>query len=813
MNDVVVNTSAYPSRLIDDLAHSGLVVDDLKVKPLEAAHKAALQLEFGVEGYGIPYFDWYGKAIPYYRAKLYDAPPNRKYRQPPETPNYVYFAPGLRPLLDKLLLEKKLQYIVLTEGEKKAARCIKAGIPCIGLGGVDSWKSRTIILPKDTALSQRSNKSYAAKLPSGSMLGESIDTLSIGLQDVIDFILEHDIPIVIIFDSDDPSGPKLEVRRAAAQLAFELRFRGTGIKNIRTLALPNEAGKPTEKVGLDDYLQQSSKAPHELHEAILRCLPDKACFPKHPNMKEYVNKKMSRTQMPRAEQMQVAMAVLADLDARGTRLLNSDADELYYFEDELKALHKAHWGELNSEFAKSPFGRLLYKQYGLSINDARVLGWLTTLFSGEDPILPVSPQRVLTWKGDTLYYQINDGSLAKVTKSGITLHDNGTDSVLFESGMTEGLSDIDFKKALTNTTQPTNWWYNVLRDARVQETPDDRHRRLLSLLYYVSPFFYRWRGTQLPVEITTGEAGSGKSTLFELRLSILTGVPKLRNAPSDLKDWSASLATTGALHVTDNVQMSNNDLRQKLSDELCRLVTEPRPSIEQRKLYTNTGLVKIPVQCVFGITAIKQPFTNVDIIQRSIITELDKGTSSDLTYDADWKGHQLRRFGGQAEWLVHHLKVVQGILKLVELEWDQRYKAKYRLINVEQLLMLCDQLFGSSRQDATWIPLYLEKSRDSRASETDWALEGLGEFVAFVKSEMPNYWINYKFTAVKISQWAVEMPEYKDCNILSNSRSLGRYINQHKNTVATITGIINTTDVHGKTQYALQSIAADTADG
>ncbi|MEB3061084.1 hypothetical protein VJJ74_08015, partial [Parvimonas micra] len=88
----------------------------------------------------------------------------------------------------------------------------------------------------------------------------------------------------------------------------------------------------------------------------------------------------------------------------------------------------------------------------------------------------------------------------------------------------------------------------------------------------------------------------------------------------DLRDWTASVSGAGGLHVTDNVHMGDNSLRQELSDELCRVITAHNPVIERRKLYSDNDVVETPVKCVFAVTAIKQPFSNADIIQRSVIT-------------------------------------------------------------------------------------------------------------------------------------------------------------------------------------------------
>lgn len=98
--------------------------------------------------YELPYFGLDGKPSGYRRwryledtreglAAKTDAKPMR-YAQPPGTAAEVY----LPPLVDwRRLAEDATVPLVITEGEKKAAACTSAGRPCLGLGGVYSFKS------------------------------------------------------------------------------------------------------------------------------------------------------------------------------------------------------------------------------------------------------------------------------------------------------------------------------------------------------------------------------------------------------------------------------------------------------------------------------------------------------------------------------------------------------------------------------------------------------------------------------------------------------------------------------------------------
>jgi energy-coupling factor transporter ATP-binding protein EcfA2 len=289
---------------------------------------------------------------------------------------------------------------------------------------------------------------------------------------------------------------------------------------------------------------------------------------------------------------------------------------------------------------------------------------------------------------------------------------------------------------------------------------------------------------QLPIEMVIGESGSGKSTLCELRLAIMTGISKLRNSPTDLKDWHASVANTGGLHVTDNVQLVDRNLRQRLSDEMCRIITEPEPAIEQRKLYTNADVVRLPVRSVFVITSIQQPFQNADLLQRSFILELDKmanedGDHPDIVYDSEWKQHQLDEYGGRESWVAHHLFVLNRFFKLVAEKWDSKYRAKHRLIHFEQAMLLMAEVFGI---ESSWIPSYLAAIVDNTLSESDWTFEGIK---TFVDTQGAMYFHkNMTLEARDISEWAKAEDEFMGCEMLTNPRRLARYLQTHKSVIA-----------------------------
>ena len=121
-----------------------------------------------VGGYTLPYLSFYGKPIregkrKFQRVRLVgrknDAVP--RYRSPKGAQNHVYIPQGLRDLLVRLTRQRGIgeaenivDILYITEGEKKAVRAVKAGIPCVALPGVTMWA--------DSAKVRALKKDYAA---------------------------------------------------------------------------------------------------------------------------------------------------------------------------------------------------------------------------------------------------------------------------------------------------------------------------------------------------------------------------------------------------------------------------------------------------------------------------------------------------------------------------------------------------------------------------------------------------------------------------------------------------------------------------
>jgi putative DNA primase/helicase len=223
-------------RHLADLQSSGLSdeqIDRCGFKSLRASGDVRLALGWsqykGTLGdcLCIPFKDAEGKPTGYCRLKP-DHPRKKdgkpvKYESPKGVPNRAYFPPDTLYSLHDATVP-----VIITEGEKKAAKADQEGFPCVGLIGVYGW--------------QRKRHCDENGKPRGDR--ELIDDLA--------SINWEGRPVFLCFDSDAVSNPN--VRTAEWQLAKVLVAKRAAVKIVR---LPQGTAEPDgkpAKIGLDDYL-------------------------------------------------------------------------------------------------------------------------------------------------------------------------------------------------------------------------------------------------------------------------------------------------------------------------------------------------------------------------------------------------------------------------------------------------------------------------------------------------------------------------------------------------------------------------------
>lgn len=194
--------------------------DECALEGLSASETGAISSTFSpVVSMRIPYFGIDGERTSFFRVRYLGDHPSwrglvakpQRYAQVPGSLNEVY----LPPVLDWAdVAREPATPLILTEGEMKALAACVRGVPTIGLGGVDVW---------------RSARRGVALLPP-----------------LEDFVWARR-KVAVLFDSDAVLNPN--VLRAQRQLAEVLAAKGA---LVTIASLP--PGMDGSKVGLDDYL-------------------------------------------------------------------------------------------------------------------------------------------------------------------------------------------------------------------------------------------------------------------------------------------------------------------------------------------------------------------------------------------------------------------------------------------------------------------------------------------------------------------------------------------------------------------------------
>ena len=193
----------------------------MKMRGIDATATKRLGSEFAERpALMIPYLDEKGKDTRFFRLRYLDQPTGFaalgkpiRYAQPKDTVCGAYLPHGVGIDWPDVITDVDVP-IVITEGEIKAAAMCVHGIPCLGLGGVFSWKSTARGIDLIPALAR---------------------------------IKWSGRPVVVAFDSDAASNQMIVV--AMSQLTLKLTELGAVVS---IASLPPLAGG--EKAGLDDLI-------------------------------------------------------------------------------------------------------------------------------------------------------------------------------------------------------------------------------------------------------------------------------------------------------------------------------------------------------------------------------------------------------------------------------------------------------------------------------------------------------------------------------------------------------------------------------
>lgn len=227
-DNIGISLSSIEKWADEDLAKSGLTRDDIEIRP----YVDKMMMNQSTSGYEIPFRYPDGVAMrdqkdrEFYRCRFCSPYPadksgkRAKYGVLRGAGNHCFFPKGV----DKLLADG--EPLMLTEGEKKAAKGVKEGLPVIGVPGIWNWMASS---------QERRNASSDYMLHS----------------DLVPY-LEGGREVIFIYDSDarDSARKVSQFDMNLLRLAAELAKYGCSLYRVD---IPQTKCSDA-KAGLDDYL-------------------------------------------------------------------------------------------------------------------------------------------------------------------------------------------------------------------------------------------------------------------------------------------------------------------------------------------------------------------------------------------------------------------------------------------------------------------------------------------------------------------------------------------------------------------------------
>src|SRR5690625_2343500 len=884
------------------------------------------------DDYVIPYFTTSGTVLNgYRRMKLFREPTAAhragkkkmppKYTQPPYRATHLYIPPNWASEL------RHSSYVVITEGEKKAAALAQWRIPVLGLGGVDSWRTGRFEIPEAyRVLAQPAEETEEAPASAERPGKEAADVAvyELGPRDIERIVaqLEGVVPelielrdelaskiVFLIYDCDvivpvgvrgvaPKSGVKPQVRRAAHDFADWLF--SNGIQRVRQVEIPAIYGEGVSKVGLDDFVKEkgpealfdllwqpadpsAKDVSHEYdrdptdspflefgHTPFKEGLVPQGYYPVPANVSIWVTRQLNNPREAKRKGVnRVVRTIIAALDRRGRRFIDEEGGK-YYFKNESQTLYAFRWRSNEVRDAlETPFGKYLAREFHLKVSDAQVIHALSVEFQEYAGVTLASPRKVALAVGardygkyhlyppdvmfdlDGFYYALNDTQMARITYKGMQIKPNGTDNVLFLPGyvtpvdaeefrtvyarhkqLYEGrMADIRERSVLWDDTErsaesvmtefldrmPLNPWLKALSQTNLLPLPGSSKAMSLvfySCLMYLSPWLKRWRGMMLPLELAIAEPGSGKTQFYNLRKTLWSGNASLDAMPQDIRDWNASIANSDGMWVGDNVGYVHPNVRNAMSEELARLITSDDPTIQQRQLYTNAENLRLKIDTTFAVTAITNPFTKEDILQRSVMLNFEAIPLGERP--SNWFESPFLEFSRE-QWLAEYFLVIRDFFRVVKEHWNPNYKAQNRLAHFEQSIYLMGLALGYPKYVMDALVRSLGTVERRQILDSSPPLEGLRAFA--------QYWISVgrgaepffvrdmlSFFQGDLAGGALDLgaDDWTHVNVFRTSNSLTRYINSHAYDVKQNTGIAAVGRTNNQTRYRIIDLRAAT---
>ena len=317
----------------------------------------------------------------------------------------------------------------------------------------------------------------------------------------------------------------------------------------------------------------------------------------------------------------------------------------------------------------------------------------------------------------TLYISNNQGGMFRLSPDEPTWEELeiGVDNIMFN----EDPYGEPIKPVAPPANTPSLLDTYVLKWPNYTETPHlSRHEAMRLIRAWVySMFFLR---TAKGLCVVTGPAGSGKTTVFKaLEWALRGDQANILNMPPTPKELSEIMRERHHVFF-DGVEEASGYIQNALS------VAGTGSQSTTRKLYTDNELITYNVDPAIGISTMNADFIRRDIIDRSIVLNVERFDSEFL--DTETIRDDVRRYRSQ---IWHEILTdLHAIIKLMA--HRTATTSQLRMANVARIIELTCEVRG---YNAHRLINYVARDQAHRTLEDDPIWEALSRWLARTDSD------------------------------------------------------------------------------
>lgn len=215
-----------------------------------------------------------------------------------------------------------------------------------------------------------------------------------------------------------------------------------------------------------------------------------------------------------------------------------------------------------------------------------------------------------------------------------------------------------------------------------------------------------------PILTHLGESRSGKSTPFEILMTMLKGEPPfLGSMPTTEGDFDATVLNKTFL-MADNADRVPFDKQKVLEDRLCQVATGYTPT--KRKLYTDSETSSATVRSHIFLTSCDIPYHGPDTIARTIALHMRPRNENETITKDDILGPVIAdRPAMLAELLIRG----QNILRAHQTVGNTRYKIVSGMDGYEKYTYICAAFEGTLAETQELWSAQIKREADAQSAD------------------------------------------------------------------------------------------------